>query len=304
MKVIARSAFIRLAAGGLAVSMLFACAGSGDTATGSTASCDRACLKGHIDGYVAAMLAHDPSRLPLAPDARFTEDTVEKQLGESPLWQNATVAREFRQDYLDVPAGVAASHLLVEESGGNPVMLSLRLKVEQGLLTELETMTVRNAQEGMFFQPEELSGPSAAMNRIPDAAERNTREELVRIAEGYPLGLKAGSFVEAGTQIAAGAYRLENGRRMAGPGCTFQPPSCEDMLNQRIPTLAGITWQVVAVDEDQGLALLRLDFGPGSLMGADERWLHAWEAFKVHGGKIHAAEAFMRGMPANTPSGW
>lgn len=304
MKVIARSTFIRLAAGGLAVSMLVACAGSGDATGSSAASCDRACLEGHLDGYVAAMLAHDPSRLPLAPDARFTEDTVEKQPGESPLWQNATVAREFRQDYLDVPAGVAASHLLVEESGGKPVMLSLRLKIEQGLLTELETMTVRNAQEGMFFQPEELSGPSAAMNRIPDAAERNTREELVRIAEGYPLGLKAGSFVDAGTRIAAGAYRFENGRRMAGPGCTFQPPSCEDMLNQRIPTLPGITWQVVAVDEEQGLALLRLDFGPGSLMGADERWLHAWEAFKIHDGKIHAAEAFMRGMPANTPSGW
>jgi hypothetical protein len=60
----------------------------------------------------------------------------------------------------------------------------------------------------------------------------------------------------------------------------------------------------VAVDEELGLVLLRLDFGPGSLMGADERWLHAWEAFKIYNGEIHAAEAFMRGMPANTPSGW
>jgi hypothetical protein len=29
-----------------------------------------------------------------------------------------------------------------------------------------------------------------------------------------------------------------------------------------------------------------------------------WEAFKVYGGEIHAVEAFMRVMPATTPSGW
>lgn len=301
MSRIARTTFLRLATGALFLAALGGCAATGSRS--ADAGCDRACLAGHIDGYVAAMLAHDPARLPLAANARFTEDTAEKAIADSALWKNATAVRAFRQDYLDVRAGVAASHVLVEESG-KPVMLSLRLKVGNGRLAEIETMTVRSAQEGMFFEPGELTAPSAVMNRMPAPAERNTREELIRIAEGYPQGLKAGSFVTAGTQIAPGAYRFENGRRMAGPGCTFQPPSCEDMLRQRIPTLAGITWQVVAVDEEQGIALLRLDFGPGSLMGADNRWLHAWEAFKVHGGQIHAAEAFMRAMPANTPSGW
>lgn len=38
--------------------------------------------------------------------------------------------------------------------------------------------------------------------------------------------------------------------------------------------------------------------------GFDQRWLHAREAFKIEGGEIDAAAAFMRGMPANTPSGW
>jgi hypothetical protein len=141
-------------------------------------------------------------------------------------------------------------------------------------LTEIETITVRSAQEGMFFDPQNLTAASAAMNYVPTAAERNTRADLIRIAEGYPQGLKIGSFPNAGAKIAAKAYRLENGRRL------------------------------VAVDEELGLVLMRLDFGPGSLMGDDNRWLHAWEAFKVHGGEIHAAEAFMRGMPANTPSGW
>lgn len=284
--------------------LLAACASTGDSATSSAdMACDRSCLKGHIDAYIGAMLAHDPKRLPLAATARFTEDTAGKQLADSALWNNATAVGGFRQDYLDVRAGMAASHVVMEE-GANPVLLALRLKVESGKLTEIETITVRNRQEGMFFAVENLKAASAKMNYVPTAAERNSREDLVRIAEGYPQGLKTGSFVNAGTQMADDAYRFENGQRMAGPGCTFQPPSCENMLRQQIPTLAGITWRTVAVDEELGLVLMRLDFGPGSLMGADPRWLHAWEAFKIYDGRIHAAEAFMRGMPANTPSGW
>ncbi len=302
MTAFARSAIHRMLGLTVIATLLSACVSAApDSAPG--AACDRSCLTAHIDAYLAAMLAHDPARLPLAPGARFTEDTATRQPADSTLWKNATAVRPFRQDYLDVRAGVAAAHVMVEEAG-QPVMLALRLKVAGDRLAEIETMTVRNAQEGMFFQPEELRAPSAVMNRSPPPAARNTREELIRIAEGYPQGLKAGSFVTAGTRIAPGAYRFENGRRMAGPGCSFNPPSCEDMLRQRIPTLSGITWEPIAVDEEQGLVLLWLDFGPGSLMGADNRWLHAWEAFKVHGGQIHAAEAFMRGMPANTPRGW
>lgn len=269
----------------------------------ATAACNRACLKGNIDRYLAAMLAHDPKRLALTATARFTEDTVEKPLADSSLWKSATALRGFRQDYVDVHASVAAAHVVVEESG-RPVMLALRLKVDDGKLTEIETMTVHSAQEGMFFDVDALRTSSVAMNVVPTAAQRDSRDDAIRIAQGYPAGLKIGSFVTADTKLAADAYRFENGRRMAGPGCTFQPPTCENMKAQRIPTLSGITYRVVAVDEELGLVLLRLDFGPGSVFGPGERWLHAWEAFKVYGGEIHGAEAFMRAMPANTPSGW
>ncbi|MEJ0098303.1 MAG: hypothetical protein WDO12_00565 [Pseudomonadota bacterium] len=293
---------LRLFASAL-LAALAGCAGHGPTTT--SISCDRACLKGQIDNYLAALLAHDPGRLHLAANARFTEDTTEKKLGDSPLWHDATALRPFRQDYLDVRTGTAAAHVALEESG-NPVLLALRLKVVGGKLAEIETITVHNQLEGMLFAPENLKAPSAAMNYVPTAAERNTRDDMVAIASGYPSGLKIGSFPKAGAKIAANAYRFENGMRMAGPGCTFQPPSCENMLQQRIPTLSGIVWRLVAVDEEMGLVLFRLDFGPGSLMGANAKThtLHAWEAFKVYGGEIHAAEAVMRGMPAGTPSGW
>jgi hypothetical protein len=36
------------------------------------ADCDRACMKDMITRYLNAMVAHDPSKLPLAPNVRFT----------------------------------------------------------------------------------------------------------------------------------------------------------------------------------------------------------------------------------------
>ena len=45
-----------------------------------------------------------------------------------------------------------------------------------------------------------------------------------------------------------------------------------------------------------------MDFGPGSTFGKNQS-LSVWEAFKVYGGQIHAVEAFMKVVPAGTPSG-
>jgi hypothetical protein len=98
------------------------------------------------------------------------------------------------------------------------------------------------------------------------------------------------------------AYRFENGRLMAGPGCTFFA-GCEDIKNQRIPTLSGITHKVAAVDEESGIVLLRMNFGPGATFDGNNT-LDVWEAFKVYGGHVHAVEAFMEVTPIGASSGW
>jgi hypothetical protein len=91
------------------------------------ADCDRTCLKGFITQYLDAMVAHKPSAVPMSDKVRFTEDTVDMKVGEG-LWKDASKIRGYRQDILDVPHGVAASQVIVEEAG-SPVMLMLRLKV-------------------------------------------------------------------------------------------------------------------------------------------------------------------------------
>lgn len=264
------------------------------------ASCDHECLRGFVTQYLNAMLAHKPADLALADNVRFTEDTVETKLGESPLWRNAARLRPYRLDILDVRQGVAASQLIVEE-GATPVMLMLRLKIERGKISEVETQVTRNKTEGSLFNIEALKAPSGAMMFF-DPAQRNTRDDAIRIAKLYPAGLKAGSFLTVDAPFAADAYRFENGQLMAGKGCTFRP-DCVDIKSQKIPTLSGIATRVAAVDEDLGIVLLRMDFGAGSSRVPGDS-LVVWEAFKVYGGQIHAVEAFMKNMPLGTPSGW
>ena len=268
-------------------------------------TCDRSCLRGFLTTYLDALVKHDPSTLPVAANVKFTEDNVQKKLGEG-LWKTASKQRGFRQDILDVRQNTAAS-LVVLEEGTTPVLFTVRLKItgqtsNDQKISEIETMVVRSQAEGMIYDINAIQTPSKAMNLEPPASQRNTRQEAIDVALKYPAGLKVGSFVTSGAQFAPEAYRFENGRLMAGPGCTFIP-GCENIKGQRLPTLAGITYREPIVDEEQGIVLLRMNFGPGSVRGPDPV-LVPWEIFKVYGGQIHAVEAFMKVFPASMGTGW
>ncbi len=263
------------------------------------ADCDRDCLRGVITQYLAAMVAHNPAAAPTAPKVRFTEDTVEMKLGEG-LWKNASKVTGYRQDILDVRQGVAASQVIVEE-GGSPVMLALRLKVADKKITEVESQVTRKQSEGAIFNIKALQTTRPAMNMVPDRSQLNTRDQATKIAQFYPAGLKVGSFTEVDAPFAPDAYRIENGTTTAGAGCGRA--GCENIKTQTIMKHPAITTRVIAVDEELGIVLLRMNFGDTGSYGAGNA-LIVWEAFKVFGGQIHAVEAFMRVMPANAGSGW
>jgi hypothetical protein len=169
--------------------------------------CDRPCLRGFVTTYLNALVAHNPSALPVAPSVKFTEDSVQKKLGEG-LWQTASKLHGFRQDILDVKQNTAAS-LVVLEEGSSPVLFTLRLKIAEQKISEIETMVVRTQAEGMIFAIDAIQTPSKAMNLELTPAQRNSREEAIAIATKYPAGLKIGSFVTADTQFAPDAYRFE-----------------------------------------------------------------------------------------------
>jgi hypothetical protein len=262
--------------------------------------CDRDCLRGFITQYLDALVAHDASALPLDKKVRFTEDSVEMRLGSAGLWKDASRIRPYRQDVLDTRQGVAASQVVMEEAG-SPVLLMLRLKVANKKINEVETMVTRTQKEGALFKIDALQTADKNMALVPDKSQLPSREDAIRIAQFYPAGLKIGSFVTVAAPFAPDAYRIENGVTTAGPGCSR--PGCENIKTQKIMEHPFITTRVIAVDEDLGIALLRMNFGQTNSYGAGNA-LIVWEEFKIYGGQIHAVEAFMKIMPASMPSGW
>ena len=141
----------------------------------ATPPCDRECLRGKVTQLLYALLKHDVSGLPVAGTLRVTEDAVEKPLAKVGLVGTVTRLRGFRQDIIDERAGVAGAHVVVEETGA-PVLLVVRLKVVADKLTEIELVATRGRAEGLIFNIDGLTAPSAVMNLCaPARAARRPR---------------------------------------------------------------------------------------------------------------------------------
>ena len=281
-----------------ALAVLYVCAAP---SVALAADCDRECLKGFITQYVDALAARNPKALPVTDNVKFTEDSDEKKLGEGTMWTSFTKLTDYRRDIIDVKQGVAVSFMVVE-GGDTPPLFVIRLKIEDKKISEVETMVVRNREEGMLYNPDNLKKVQPLMLSEVPAAQKTSREEAIKIAITYPEGLRIGSFVKVDSPMVDEAYRYENGQLMAGPGCTFFA-GCDNMRRQTIPTLSEITHRVIAVDEELGVVAMRMNFGKGSLFSGNGV-LDVWHSFKIFDGKMHAAEAYCKEVPAGKKSGW
>src|SRR5688572_4738709 len=139
--------------------------------------CDRACLTGMMTPFINALVAHDASKLPLAENARYTEDSRNARLGEG-IWKSVTANGGFRQDYIDTRKQVAASHVLLRE-GETQVLYSVLLHVAAMKIAGIETL-VQRVGAGGKFQPTELGKPVRGMNTPVPAGQRNSRDEMIR----------------------------------------------------------------------------------------------------------------------------
>ncbi|HXD73956.1 MAG TPA: hypothetical protein VN628_09480 [Vicinamibacterales bacterium] len=265
-------------------------------------ACDRECLRGKVTQLLYAFVKHDVKGLAVADTLRVTEDAVEKPLAKVGLVATVTRLRGFRQDIIDERAGVAGADVMVEETGA-PVMLVVRVKVVADKITEIELVATRSRAEGLIFNIDGLSAPSAGMNYAPRPEQLATRDEATKAALKYPEGLNAAkTFAAVNAPFAADAYRYENGQIMAGPDCKFAP-GCQNISTQSLQIferLGDVQTRVAAVDERMGIVWLRMAWGARE-RGGDQ--LTVWEAFKVYDGQIHAVEAFMRILPFDKRNG-
>jgi hypothetical protein len=261
-------------------------------------NCDRACLSSLITQYVDAMIAHDQSKLPLAESVKVTEDSKAIKLGEG-LWKTATGKGTFRHDYLDVKMQVAAAHMVVLE-GQAQALYSVLLHVKDRKIIGIESLVQRTAADSRF-KPAELDKPVKGMNDPVPTGKKQSRESMVKTALTYPEGLRVGSFTDGGTPFAPETYRVENGVVTAGGNCGRS--DC-GMYAQNIMVHPGVIASVAAVDEENGVVLLWMNFGHTGSSYGEGNSLVTFESFKIWGGQIHAINAFFKGMPISTARFW
>jgi hypothetical protein len=183
----------------------------------SAGPCDRACLEGHVDRYLAAMVAHDPKRLPVDVPMRFSENDVPLRLGDA-LWRTATAVGTYKLYVADPQAGQVGFFGTIRENG-KPAALVLRLKVERGLITEAETLAIRS--EGTANNLEKAGAPDPILLEPVPVDDRVPRTTLIATTNTYFEAIEQGNGAVA--PFAAECNRFENGIRTSGAqGCSAQ----------------------------------------------------------------------------------
>lgn len=152
-------------------------------------NCNRSCLENLVDQYLAAVVAHDPKRLPLSADVRYTENDQSMDLSDG-FWKTAEGRGNYTHIFADPEFGQVAYMGTMKEAGGL-LLMSLRLRVELGRITEIESIYFKTGGGG----PNNIAGmdtykPEDFWFKSIPAAQRASRQELISTADGYFTGLQ------------------------------------------------------------------------------------------------------------------
>jgi len=286
--------------------------------------CDYECLLEYTTNYIEALAEKNPANARLAPDVRFSENNVLMPVGNDGLWGTISSVREGEMMVADIETGNAAWFGIVEEHG-NPAYLAMRIKVEDRLITEVETVLNRLPDMPKpFGNPDTVSHDPAFSETLP-IEERRSRARLVAVADGYfnTVELNDGDVF---TLFSDDCSRLEN-----GISTTAAPPpgsrdgnsasiavGCENQfklgiyhINKRIRER-----RYPIVDVERGVVVAsgffdhanmfdRYSLTDGREMNTVLKWpntITLLEAFKIVDGKIARIEAVFTYVPYFMPS--
>ena len=151
------------------------------------AACDRGCLENFVDQYMDALIAHNPKKLPMSVRAKNTEDGVRLDPGDG-FWRSANAKGSYRFFVTDTENGQVAFMGTMREDPNLPVIVGIRLKVENRQISEIENLVVRDALAATNL--EKIGKPNAVFLETIPAAQRASRAELVRVANLYLSALE------------------------------------------------------------------------------------------------------------------
>jgi hypothetical protein len=280
-------------------------------------TCDRECLIDFARNYIAALADRDFSRARLAPAVIFSENNVVMPVGNDGLWGTISKVREGALEVADQQTGNAAWFGIVEEHG-NPAYLALRIKVENNLITEIETVVNRLPDMPKPFGDPDKVTHDATWNDILGADEWKPRERLVAVADGYfsTVELNDGQVF---TDFSADCGRLENGvSTTTNGGSASVAQGCEQQfklgiyrINKRIRER-----RYPLIDEERGIVVASGFFDHANTFdkyqltdGREMKTVLKWpntitllEAFKIRKGEISRIEAVFTYVPYFMPS--
>jgi hypothetical protein len=282
--------------------------------------CGRACLDGYVDQVLAAMVAHDSSRLPLARQVKYTENGQQLQLGDG-LWGTASGIGNYKILADDPEAGEVMFMGTMLENGA-PIILNLRLKIELRRITEIEALVAR--KEAGLARPENLVTPNPLFAETVPPSERRSRQNMIAIANSYFSAIEKGHasyvpFDKNCNRIESGVQTTNNLALSSAPGSVFGL-GCEAQIKLRDfqPDTAIRDRRFLVVDEERGLVFVAGFFDHDAKLRtftlADGRVEHqtrtapwSWEIaelFRIQNGKIMRVEAIVDSCPYGMKSGW
>ncbi|HTV77163.1 MAG TPA: hypothetical protein VMF03_02825 [Steroidobacteraceae bacterium] len=297
-----------------------------------SADCDDGCLRKLMDQYLNALTAHDPSRLPLARDVRFTENTNEMAVGDG-SWQTVSSILPHRIVITDPMTAQVAYYGAVVENG-RMSLLYVRLQVQTGKITQIESAVVRE-MVGNFGSYADLQGPLADWNEVLAPAQRRSRQELIALVNQYFEGIEQsnGDIVP----FDPSCVRWENNvntSRMGNPSKGSAPaPNTTASILQGMTIAQTFNTHVFSyithigdrrfpiVDEQRGIVLAIVTFThPGNVhsvevpghgrvqltgvTGAFPNTTEIIESFRVKDGRIVGIYAYVNLLPYHQKTGW
>jgi hypothetical protein len=275
-------------------------------------ACDDACLAAIGDQYRAAYVAHNKSGVPVAAKVHFTENNVALSFPDG-SWDTVTSEVGPSLTFTDPETGQIGIYtaIMMREV---PAFLAIRLKVNDGRITEIEhLMSTKRAVSGpptpfgdvthLVHDPE--------LSRLLTDSEKRSRAELIRVADGY-FSTLARNDGALHTTFSPKCHRIENGFETAKDGCDVAFKLGVYRFNERVRR------EPLMVDEARGLVMFRgfidhkgtvIDYQltDGTHRKSPFAEPHTWsllETFKVANGQVGPVEADFIGSPYYSTSPW
>ena len=223
----------------------------------SAATCERACLEGMVNRYMAALIAHDPSGLPFANDVIFAENNNRLKIGEG-SWQTIDGLGKYKH-YMADPEGGQVGFIGTVTEFGIPAFMDVRLRIAGGKIAEVESYVMRD--EGAAHRYDEMGEPEAPWLAAVPPAQRLSRAQLWQaVGLGVIYGL-----AQILQTLGLDRTPASTAGFVTGLYVVMTPLLAAPLLRQRIP---GAAWlAVVLATAGMGVLSLRgLEVGGGELL--------------------------------------